>query len=351
MILTRRTRRVSVQTRTDLAALSYTLAVAQDGSGDYTTIEAAVAAANLIAPDASNPLSILLASGTYTLADNERLDLPAHCRVYAIDPSPANTIIDRPVGTGTGSAGRLFQGADGTVLEGFTIRPASSSGSGNAVFTPTTMTEGSVICRRLIIDANGEDSLYLSGGGDYEIDRCDISVNFDGIAVFGAGRRQVVTVKNSLLRTNPTVAQIKNLIRVDNANALVRVLGSKLQADAHDTTGYTRAISSGLGAFGIDPVAYDLEVIGSLLSGAVGASGGACGVIAKHDGTLKLVNSQLSITGDRVGTDYALWLDSVVDYEPGAGIIDTTISAQNATLAQTQLDSGGNSAVTGFPVS
>ena len=350
MILTRRARRVNVVTRTNVAALAYTLTVAQDGSGDYSTIEAAVAAATLIAPDASDPLSILLAAGTYELADDERLDLPEYCRIYAIDPNPANTIIDRAVGVGTGVSGRLFQASAGTVLEGFTIRPASSSGSGNAVFTPSSMLDGSVICRRLIIDADGEDSLYLSGGGDYEIDRCDISVNFDGIAVFGGGRRQTVLVRNSYLHTDAAYVTAKNLIRVDNENALVRVSASKLQADTTAGLGATHCISSGVGTFGITAAAYDLEVVGSILSTSGDGVGFANGVIAKHDGTLKIINSSLTITGDRSGTDYALWLDNVDDYESGLGLSGVTISPENATLADTQLDSGGNSNVTGFKV-
>lgn len=346
MLLTRRNRLVRVQTRTSVANLTRTVDVAADGSGDYTTLDSAIDAVTLLAPDADDPVSIRLAADTYTVADETQLVLPANCGIYATDPRPAQTIITRAAMSAIGVPSGLIRVAPGCVFEGFTIY-SSTGGGGAAAFSSAAGTAGDITFRRLVVAANGEDSFYLYGGGNYLIEDCDVGVNFDGIAVFGTDASQRVKVKNSYLHTVLEYATFKNLIRVDNANAVVRVLGSKLLAQTSAALGGAHCIGSGLS--GTSSVAFGLEVIGSQLSAVSSGAGASSGCIAKRGGTMSIRNSSLAITADRVGTDYCLDIGSCSDYETGYGLSGVTIAAANATLAQTQNDAGGNT-LTGFSV-
>ena len=344
MIRTPTARRVGIKTRTDINGLSRVIAVAKDGSGQFTAIESALAAVAAIAPDANDAISLVLAEdATWTLEVSE---VPNNCNVYSASAIPANTVISAATNNrGTGYASALFEILGASIFEGFTLN--SDASGGGTGFGTDAGHQGQVTFDRLIIPNQGDDSFYLFGGGEYSINRCDVHVKFDGVAVFGSDVNQVVTVSNSYFHTDNTTATSKNMIRIDNSNAVVSVRGSKLVATANSAVGGVHCIGSGL--LGKNANTADVSIIGSVIECQHSGVGAASDALYKNGGRLKITDSQLITTGERVGTDYCLNLANVSDLETGKGISSSTVAADTATTAQAQND-GGNNAVTGFKI-
>lgn len=171
-----------------------TLFVCSDGSGDYTSIQAAVDAA-------AEGDSLAICAGTYSVGSSSGIDLGSkNLFIYGIPGDPALVIVDAGGSAGSPSRGFFIHGGQDnrTVVQGMTIRNGWKGTGGGGAFPDTTRGGGiyvrgaSPILRNLIV----EDCLAVDGGGIFIADApgaivedCEIRGNeatddVGGLAVF-----------------------------------------------------------------------------------------------------------------------------------------------------------------------
>lgn len=319
--------------------------------GQYSTIEAARDALTTLVPDDNDPVLMQLIAGTFNLTDDQII-FPANSGITTQSLNPADTVINGTSGRGTGINSAALLMNNNTIFEGFTLN-ADATGGGAGFGSPAGTT-GNMTISRVISSQQGDDTYYLFGGGNYLIDRCHASVDFDGLAAFGT-ETQTIEVRNTLFDTTgtPNTSQTMEFIRVDNPNATVVCTGSKfdlvtIASQAQDCT----CIGSGLS--GDNAVAFDLIVRGCQFNITANAThgGGEFSAIKKNTGTIDIEGSTIVMTNELAavpGTfqDAALKFTNVSDYENG--ISNTTITPSSITLANSQWDVGGNT-VTGFKI-
>lgn len=143
--------------------------VAADGSGNHTTIQAAV---NAVSPINTKSVQISIKAGTY----NEHVDI-TKSHICLIGESAQSTAISATAGTNIGTGGTVIvTGADFSAAN-ITFRNGAAVGSGQAV---ALMAKGSrqqfINCRFV----SYQDALYVNAGTQY-FKGCYIQGNTDYI--------------------------------------------------------------------------------------------------------------------------------------------------------------------------
>ena len=346
-----KTNRSNIKTRTTIGELNRFLTVSTDGSGNYTTIDAAVDAVNVIAPGNEDPVYIVLAEETHTLTDDQMF-LPDNSGIIAHRGDPALTIIEGN-GNNLGQLNGLIEAGANTLLEGFTIGPGA--GNNGCCFEQVRHSELPLTISRVITKDEGDDVMAIRTTGLVVVQYCDITVKWDGLFWnVGGDVNSKLTVKNSYLHSGSSQTW-HNLIRTGVDDVTIEILGCQLDSHAKSAGNEAYGVCVGQGTFtqGSDgPFTYNLIMKDSEFNLDIGAAtppvaGIDSYCVYKQGGTVESDNCQFNLTGVGnvvLGDDYALGFQDV-----SGSLTNSTVTADDITVAQAQNDVSGNS-ITGFPI-
>lgn len=184
------------------------ITVADDGSGDYTTIKDAI-------DEAKDGDVILVKAGTYT----EEIEIDGNSgSLTLIGEGPGRTILDAD-----GEYAALTLKSDGCRISGFTLKGGESHG----IYIP----KGHQTVDHCLIIENGDRGIYLStmyGGGSVELDHCTVADNKVS-AIYDSNEGSNTRILNSIL------AFCGRSVVFDGDGNNITVRGSCLYTDDEDS--------------------------------------------------------------------------------------------------------------------
>jgi pectinesterase len=157
------------------SGITQTITVAKDGSGQFTTVQAAV---NSIASGSSTHTRIDIKAGTYT----EKLTIASRTNLCLVGASATTTILsygdDNASAGGTGASASVYISADDFSAANLTFQNSFGSGSQAVALRTTGQRQQFLNCRFV----GYQDTLYTHSGSQYFRD-CYVQGNTD--YVFG----------------------------------------------------------------------------------------------------------------------------------------------------------------------
>jgi len=242
------------------------------GAGYFTTIQAAVNAAN------ANDV-ILVYPGTYGPVELGTMATPGNISVIAVDssgsPTPGTVTVNG--GASSAFAWSLLPHLGGVTIDGFVV----TSTSGYGVYIPAA--QGDVVVRNVTADGTGKTGIYAMvmapSNADVTVEGCSANSGFGGIAAYAYGGDVVVedvtangTASDGITATTLGDVTVRNCTANNNSNPSVGLgieitanLGSVvvqnctannngldgIQVDNNNTASITGCIARGNGRYGI----------------------------------------------------------------------------------------------------